>query len=139
MSVPAGPATRVLGLASGIQDDGMVAIIEKMKASRVWVLTTPVYWWGPTAQMKAFIDRWYAVPREIFRGKRIILAISSGGGETYSKLTVRMLSEIIEYLDMEKYRVLQAAGAETKTSARNDTALMGEAYAVGFDAVKTLR
>ena len=30
-----------------IQDDDMAAIIEKMKASRVWVLATPVYWWGP--------------------------------------------------------------------------------------------
>jgi multimeric flavodoxin WrbA len=83
-----------------IQDDGMAAIVEKMKASRIWVLGTPVYWWCPTAQMKTFIDRWYAVPRELFRGRRIIIAVSSGGGETYSELTVRMLSEIIEYLDI---------------------------------------
>jgi multimeric flavodoxin WrbA len=35
----------------------MAMIVEKMDASRIWVLTTPVYWWGPTAQMKTFIDR----------------------------------------------------------------------------------
>jgi multimeric flavodoxin WrbA len=40
-----------------IQDDDMAMIVEKMDASRIWVLTTPVYWWGPTAQMKTFIDR----------------------------------------------------------------------------------
>ena len=121
-----------------IQADDMEAIIDKMKTSKIWVLATPVYWWGPTAQMKAFIDRWYAIPKELFKGRRIILVISSGGGETYAKLTVQMMSEIIQYLDMEKYRVLQAAGAETKTSARNNTDLMLEAHAVGFDSVKTL-
>jgi NAD(P)H-dependent FMN reductase len=117
----------------------MVAIIEKMKVSRIWVLATPVYWWGPTAQMKAFIDRWYAVPREVFRGRRIILAISSSGGETYEELTVKMLSEIIEYLEMEEYRVLQAASADSKTSVRNNATIMNGAYSTGFDAVKTLR
>ena len=121
-----------------IQNDDMAAIIEKMKVSRIWVLATPVYWWGPTAQMKAFIDRWYAVPREVFRGRRIILAISSGGGETYEELTVKMLTEIIEYLDMEEYRILQAASADSKTSVRNDITLMDGAYSAGFDAVKTL-
>jgi multimeric flavodoxin WrbA len=92
-----------------IQDDDMAAIVEKMKTSRIWVLATPVYWWGPTAQMKAFIDRWYAVPREVFREKRIILAVSSGGGESYEELMVRMFSEIIDYLDMENYCILRAA------------------------------
>ena len=89
--------------------------------------------------MKAFIDRWYAIPRQIFWGKRIILIVSSGGGEAYEELTVKMLIEIIQYLDMEKYHILQAAGTDAKTSARNDIALMEEAYAAGFDAVKTLR
>jgi len=117
----------------------MAVIVEKMRASRIWILGTPVYWWSPTAQMKAFIDRWYAIPREIFRGRRIILTVSSGGGEAYEELTLRMLSEIIKCLGMEKYHVLQAAGADAKTSARNDTVLMEEAHAAGFDAVKTLK
>ncbi len=48
-----------------------------------------------------------------------------------------LLSEIIEYLDMKKYRVLQATSADSKKSARNDTALMEAAHVAGFDAVKT--
>jgi len=121
-----------------IIDDDMAAIIGKMKTARVWVLATPVYWWGPTAQLKAFIDRWYGVPRELFRGRRIILAVSSGGGKSYADLTLRMLGEIIPYLGMERFRVLQASGANSKTSAREDAHLMKEAHAAGFDAVKTL-
>lgn len=116
----------------------MAAIVEKMKTSRIWVLATPVYWWGPTAQMKAFIDRWYAVPREIFREKRIILAVSSGGGESYEELMVRMFSEIIYYLDMENYCILWAAGANSKTYSMSNSALMKSARAAGFDAIKSL-
>jgi hypothetical protein len=40
---------------------------------------------------------------------------------------------------MEKYRVLQVAGADTKSSARSDAVLMAEAHSAGFDAVRTLR
>jgi multimeric flavodoxin WrbA len=122
-----------------IQDDDMATTIEKMKASRVWVIATPVYWWGPTAQMKAFIDRWYAIPLDIFRGKRIILAASSNGGETYQEFMVETFSAIFDYLGMEKYRILQVAGTSAKTSARNNFALMEAAHAAGLDAVKTLR
>ncbi|HIH87755.1 TPA: flavodoxin family protein [Candidatus Bathyarchaeota archaeon] len=122
-----------------IQKDDMVSIIEKMREAEVWVLATPVYWWGPTAQMKAFIDRWYSIPRDVFRGKRVILAVSSGGGSPYSDLMVRTFGEIFAYLDMEEFRVLQTGGADSKTTARGDEHLMRDAHAAGFDAVKTLR
>lgn len=45
------------------QEDDMVALLDKMRQSKAWVLGTPVYWGGPTAQFKAFIDRWYGVER----------------------------------------------------------------------------
>lgn len=122
-----------------IQKDDMALMIESMKASRVWVLATPVYWWGATAQMKAFIDRWYSVPRDVFAGKRIILAVSSGGGPIYANLMVKTFEEMLDYLNMEKYKVLQTGGAGSKMAAMMDAELMKEAHATGFDAVKTLK
>jgi len=122
-----------------IQSDDMGAIVEKMREAKVWVLATPVYWWGPTAQMKAFIDRWYSVPRDVFKGRRVILAVSSGGGPVYSDLMVKTFEEIFPYLGMEEYRVLQASGSNSKTSARGDARLMKEAHSTGLDAVKTLK
>ena len=54
----------------------MAALLEKMKHSPIWVFGTPVYWWGPTAQFKAFLDRWYGSDRKaVFPGKRVILTI----------------------------------------------------------------
>ena len=41
-----------------VQQDDMAGLLEQMQRSDVWVLGTPVYWWGPTAQFKAFLDRW---------------------------------------------------------------------------------
>ncbi len=116
----------------------MASTVEKMKVARVWILATPVYWWGPTAQMKAFIDRLYGVPRETFRGKRVILAVSSGGGSSYAELTIKMISEIIPYLGMEKYRTLQASAANSKTSTKGNFKLLKEAWDAGFNSVKTL-
>ncbi len=117
-----------------VQEDDMAAIIEKMKEARVWVIATPVYWWGPTAQMKAFIDRWYSIPRNVFEGKRVILAVSSGGGKIYADLLVKTFEEIFAYLGIEEYRVLYASGSSSKTAARLDASLMKEAHATGFSA-----
>ncbi len=88
--------------------------------------------------MKAFIDRWYAVLRDVLRGKRIILAISSKGGGAYQELMVKTFSEIFDYLGMEKYQILQAAGTSVKTSTRNNSALMEASHAAGLNTVKTL-
>ena len=59
-----------------VQKDDMAALLDKMQEAQVWVLGTPVYWWGPTAQFKAFLDRWYGSDRKaVFPGKRVILTI----------------------------------------------------------------
>lgn len=40
-----------------IFDDGTTALYRAISESDVLVFATPVYWYGPTATMKAFIDR----------------------------------------------------------------------------------
>ncbi|MHA1943032.1 MAG: flavodoxin family protein [Candidatus Thorarchaeota archaeon] len=62
-----------------VQDDDMATLIELMEKSDVWVLGTPIYWWGPSAQFKAFLDRWYGVDQRLFQGKQVILTIPMGG------------------------------------------------------------
>lgn len=123
---------------TSVIDDDFASTLEKMRESSVWALGTPVYWWGPTAQMKAFIDRWYGVERPLFRGKRIILAVSSGGGPSYSRLTVDMLELIIPYLGMKHVATLKAPGTSGPDSVKRDTALLNEARATGREAVKEL-
>jgi len=117
-------------------EDDMVALLERMKGSRVWVLGTPVYWWGPTAQMKAYIDRWYGIDRAVFRGRGVVLVVPSGGGSSYARQTVEMLESIIPYLGMRHIATLQAPGTSGLGSAKRDKALMSRAWTTGRDAVK---
>ncbi len=56
--------------------DGLPALLNRIKASDVLVFGTPVYWWGPSAGFKAFMDRWYGYEmRRLFKRKRIVIAI----------------------------------------------------------------
>jgi len=119
-----------------IIEDDMAALLEMMEDCQVWVLGTPVYWWGPTAQMKAFIDRWYGVDRAVFRGRGVALVVPSGGGSVYSRLTVEMLESIVPYLGMRHIATLRAPGSSGRGSVRRDEALMNRAWATGRDAVK---
>ena len=60
-----------------IQDD-LSIIRDKMIASDYWIFGTPVYYSGPTAQFKAFMDRWYSIDQTHFKDKRVILAVPLG-------------------------------------------------------------
>jgi len=90
------------------QNDDMHELEEKMDNSQVWVLGTPIYWWGPSAQLKTFVDRWYCARQVKFRDRRIILAIPLGGGEGIARHTTGMFEDICDYLDMDLFKVLLA-------------------------------
>ena len=127
------------GTDSCVIDDDFPSALERMAESGVWVLGTPVYWWGPTAQMKAFIDRWYGVERALFRGRRIVLAVPSGGGSSYARLTAEMLESIIPYLGMRHVATLRTPGTSGPDSVSRNAALLKEARAAGREAVRGLR
>ena len=61
------------------KNDDMNIIYPKIIASDIIVFGTPVYWYGPTALMKGFIDRfvYFNCPenREKVRGKMAILVV----------------------------------------------------------------
>jgi len=59
------------------QKDDMTGVYDKLREADAWAIATPVYWWGPTAQIKAAIDRWYCLAYgdnpEIIQGKKMVL------------------------------------------------------------------
>jgi len=118
-------------------DDDFASVAVKMRAAEAWVIGTPVYWWGPTAQTKAWIDRWYGLPREVFVGKGIVLAVSSGGGRSYAELTISMLREIIPYLGMRELGLLHSGGSSVGR-ALSDAALMAEARRTGHRTARQM-
>jgi len=72
-----------------IQKDDATAIMEKMTAADGIIFTTPIYFWGFSAQTKALMDRSYAFVTDyhkpghtsLLKGKRI--ALLSTGADSY--------------------------------------------------------
>jgi multimeric flavodoxin WrbA len=61
-------------------DDDMIRLYEAIAASDVLLFATPVYWYGPTAIMKAFIDRLVVFNRPqgrpLIEGKGALVAVA---------------------------------------------------------------
>ena len=111
-----------------IQKDDMQEILEKMKQSDVWVFGTPIYWWGPTAQFKTYIDRWYGADNNIFTNKKIILVIPLGGGsEHYARHTVGMFEDIIPYKSAKLVETVLALGMSGKGAVKNRPKILAQA------------
>ena len=120
---------------SCVHQDDMDKLLTRMFDSDVWILGTPVYWWGPTAQFKAFLDRWYGVnDRSQFKGKEIILAIPSGGAGEYSYgPTKDMLERVIKYLQMIHVRTILAPGIGKKGAIEDYPDILDSARQSGRD------
>jgi NAD(P)H-dependent FMN reductase len=120
-----------------LQDD-MQGLLEQMEHSQVWVLGTPVYYWGPTAQFKAFIDRWYGIKQRIFEGRRVILAIPLGGDTRFARHTVGMLKDALDWQKTELVATVLAPGAFGLAAVRRHTDVLKAAHRAGREAVKRL-
>lgn len=88
-----------------VQADDMIALYEKVRQADGLILGTPIYWWGPTAQMKAFFDRWYAIARDVVMhrlvGKRVALIFAFGDDDpSAAEHADGMLTHSLNYLEM---------------------------------------
>ncbi len=121
------------------QDDDMPVLLKKMEKSEIWVLGTPIYWWGPTAQFKAFLDRWYHPKHKEFNKKQVILVIPLGGGhERYARHTVGMFEDIFNYLSINLLEKILAPGFDKRGEVRNNPELLKRAYEVGKNSVENI-
>ncbi|GAG71271.1 unnamed protein product [marine sediment metagenome] len=121
------------------QKDDMAELLDKMIQSDLWILGTPVYWWGPTAQFKAFLDRWYHPKHQEFKGKRVILVVPLGGGnETYARHTTGLLEDVFNYLNIELVESVLAPGFNRRGDVKNDNSLIKKAHNAGKEAIKNI-
>ena len=105
-----------------VQKDDAEDIMEKMIAADVALYASPLYFWGFTAQIKALIDRGYALvtnyhlPNQtsLMKGKRVGL-LATGGGP-YEKNAEGMFTafdRIAGFLMAEKAGELYVGGCKT--------------------------
>ena len=123
-----------------VQRDGMPALLEQMERSQVWVLGTPIYWWGPTAQFKAFIDRWRPAGAGrivTFKGRRVILIIPLEDTDAgTARHTVGMLTDMLDYLKMELLTTVVAPGVLHRGEVREHPDVLARARRAGREAVE---
>lgn len=119
-----------------MQRDDMNGVYPKIIASDVIVFGTPVYWYGPTALMKGFIDRFVyfncAKNRENIRGKLAVVAcpFEEENKETASLLVV-FFEKCFEYLEMEFVGKILAPGVTLKGEIRKRGDYLREARELG--------
>lgn len=71
-----------------VQKDDMPEILEKLIDAHVVVFSSPLYFWGVNAQLKAVIDRTYSLYTQyhqpdhasLVKGQRQALLVTGGGG-----------------------------------------------------------
>jgi multimeric flavodoxin WrbA len=121
--------------------DDFAAVLDKMKASQVWVLGTPVYWWGPSAQLKAFVDRWFSKAAEpgqseVFKGRKIILVVPMGDtNEGTARHVVGMFEDALAYIGAELHATVLAPGAYDKGDVKGMEDVLEKARQAGRSAI----
>lgn len=116
-------------------DDDMQNVYELLLSADAIILGTPIYFWGPSAQLKAFLDRWFALDqpgiRERLHGKRCLLICAFADSDPATAgATVEMIRSATSWLEMEFIEPLLATAWERGEIAHN-AAVMQRAYALG--------
>jgi NAD(P)H-dependent FMN reductase len=120
-----------------VQQDDMQALLEQMERSQVWVLGTPLYWWGPSAQFKTFLDRWRGAQQNVvFKGRQVVLVMPmEDPKEAVSCYAVGMLAEVCACLGMELLTTVLAPGVRELGEVRQHPDVLATAQRAGWDAV----
>lgn len=105
--------------------DDMQTLYRQLATMDALLIATPVYWWGPSAQTKLFVDRWYGVPDRpaTFGGKPLAVIVASGAGSTaMADFVLSPFRSIAAYLGMPWAGELAVAGrpvGQTLTDPRS--------------------
>jgi multimeric flavodoxin WrbA len=124
------------------KDDGMRPLYPKIGASDLIVFGTPVYWYGPTALMKAFIDRFVyfnnETNRSMVRGKRAVVAVvlEETHEETWRPV-VEFFEKSLGYLEMRLAGTIVVPGVGKKGEIREHPDRLEEAYHLGSTLART--
>jgi multimeric flavodoxin WrbA len=116
--------------------DDMCGIYPKIAASDVLVFGTPVYWYGPTALMKGFIDRfvYFNSPahRGQIRGKSAVLAVPFEEESFETVAPVKTFFEkSLSFLEMNLLGSVIVPGMGNKGQIRERPDRLEEAYELG--------
>ena len=92
-----------------VQQDDMPPILDALRKADALVLTSPVYYWGVTAQLKLTIDRFYALLQVGMSVQRAALLMTCGDpSESAAAPSIAMFRQICAYLKWEEAGIIVA-------------------------------
>jgi len=116
--------------------DDMNALYPKIIGSDIIVFGTPVYWYGPTALMKCFIDRfvYFNCPenRAKIRGKSAVLAIPFEEDDIKTAdLLVNFFVKSLRYLEMKLIAKILSPGVSARGDIVKKEGILRRGYQLG--------
>jgi len=106
------------------------------------VLGTPMYWFGPTVPMKAFIDRLVyfcsAKNEDKIKGKEVVLALAFAGDDPRDATPLlKMLMMTTDYLGMKLKGKILVSGVGEKGAIKKKKSKLKEAFNLGRSIGRT--
>lgn len=121
------------------QDDDMVEVHDQVLDSDLLVLTSPVFCWGVTGQLKTVVDRFFAI-LTLVRGKKLALILTAGGDEfDGADLVVRQFRNLARYSSMEYVGQFVGTGCGEPAAVRRNRRLLEAAKKFGTELRAALR
>jgi multimeric flavodoxin WrbA len=119
------------------KNDDMIRLYEKISQSDILLFGTPVYWYGPTALMKCFIDRfvYFNSPenRKHVKGKMAVIAVPFEENDLSTAAPVTdFFEKSLAYLGIKLLDRLIVPGVTKKDDASGNERIMELAYNVGL-------
>jgi len=124
-----------------IVDDDMQAVLDDLKEHDVWVLGTPVYFWGPTGWFKAMLDRFYGAGDYVDFSKKaaIVVVPMEDTNVATARHTVGMIADSLAYLKTELLTSIVAPGVLNKGEIDSHQEILAEARQAGETAARSGR
>ncbi len=124
--------------------DDMNKIYTKITGSDIIVFGTPVYWYGPTALMKCFIDRfvYFNCPenRAKIRGKAALIAVPFEEEDPKTaRLLVKFFEKSLRYIEMKLIGKILVPGVGSRGDILRKADRLEEGYELGKRAAKYKR
>jgi len=118
------------------KDDDMRAVYPPIIQSDVIIFGTPVYWYGPTALMKAFVDRfvYFNCPenRQKIKGLSAVLAVPFEEDDLETaRGVVEFYQKSLAYLEIELLGQIIVPGVGEKGAIRSKSQSLQQAYDLG--------
>ena len=115
------------------QKDDMVKIYEKLKNADIVVISSPVYFYGISAQLKAVVDRLHTPMRNTFHIKKLGLLLV-GAAELPNLFEPIIMQMVLDFFKLESIGTVLVHGVRDIGDIENSSALK-EAYELGKSLV----